>query len=60
MFCQIMTHHWLEEVKVAAICSADASSEWQWLEKTPHSSGLMMITNLAKEKRFKENYCQSI
>ena len=54
IFCQIMTHHWLEEVNVAAICSADASSEWRWLEKTPHSSGLMMITNLAKEKDSKK------
>jgi S-DNA-T family DNA segregation ATPase FtsK/SpoIIIE len=41
LICQMVTHHWVDEVRVAVICSSQAQSNWQWVSKSPHSSTLM-------------------
>jgi DNA segregation ATPase FtsK/SpoIIIE, S-DNA-T family len=34
----IITHHWYNEVKVAAICKPGNFSDWKWLQLLPHLS----------------------
>lgn len=41
ILCQVMTHHWPDEVRISVICALDDVSEWKWLEKSPHSSHLL-------------------
>ena len=43
ILCQLVTHHWLTEVNVAAICVEASLPEWTWLSKLPHASPLLKI-----------------
>ena len=43
ILCQAVTHHWISELNVAAICTESALSEWSWLRDLPHASPLLKV-----------------
>jgi len=41
IFSHLITHHWLSEVNVAAICKPSDRADWNWIVNIPHASPLM-------------------
>ena len=43
IICQAVTHHWMTELNVAAVCSEAALPEWKWMADLPHASSLLKV-----------------
>jgi DNA segregation ATPase FtsK/SpoIIIE, S-DNA-T family len=45
MICQVRTHQWPDEARIAIVCPQESFPDWKWITKAPHSSRLMNLLN---------------